>query len=159
MLSELLVPFISFIFITIYVLQTKTYKWSVIKFPYFIFGLMVLFAIGLIYKEYKIKAGEKSESSSKEEKRTDSKKAIEHEVKPALLFIMTAGYVFLLPKIGYILATLIFFVATMLLLKARVKTILIFSPIVTIFIYIFFSEIFHVSLPRGFLEMWIRGLW
>ncbi|TFG89798.1 MAG: tripartite tricarboxylate transporter TctB family protein, partial [Candidatus Atribacteria bacterium] len=111
------------------------------------------------YKEYKIKADEKSESSSKEEKRTDSKKAIEHEVKPALLFIMTAGYVFLLPKIGYILATLIFFVATMLLLKARVKTILIFSPIVTIFIYIFFSEIFHVSLPRGFLEMWIRGLW
>lgn len=158
MLPEFLVPVISFVFIFIYIFQTKTYKFDVIKFPYFIFGLMVFFAVGLLYKEYKIKADEKSKSSSEKEKRTDIKKVIENETKPVLIFLMTAGYIFLLSKIGYILATLFFLVAIMVLLKARVKTILIFSPIVTIFIYVLFSVFFHLSLPKSFLETWIRGL-
>jgi hypothetical protein len=118
---------------------------------------MFFFAIGLLYKEYKIKVNEKNGHSSEKEK-TDINKVIDNETKPALLFVAVAGYVFLLNQIGYILATLIFLVASMVLLKARVKTILIFAPIITIFIYVLFSIFLNLSLPRGFIETWIRGL-
>ncbi|MBE3128319.1 MAG: tripartite tricarboxylate transporter TctB family protein [Actinobacteria bacterium] len=161
MLQEFLVPFISLIFIIIYVFNTKMYRWDVVRFPYFIFGLMFFFAAGLLYKEYKeyrVKVYEKRGNSNKKEKGRDVKKAIDNESKPVLLLVTVFGYAILLNQIGYILATLIFLVAIMLLLKASVKSTLIFAPIVTIFVYVLFDIFINLGLPRGFLEIWIRGL-
>jgi len=159
MLQEFLVPLISFIFIIVYVYNTKAYRLEVVRFPYFIFILMFIFAIGLLYREYKIKNSEKSSlSHSSDKEKTDKNKVIDNETKPFLLLVTVAGYVFLLNQIGYILATLIFLVGCMLLLGARVKTTLIFAPIITIFIYVLFGIFLNLGLPRGFIETWIRGL-
>ena len=70
--------------------------------------------------------------------------------KPAiLLIVMLCIYVFLIIKIGFILASVITFVVILYYCGERKPFIYIFTIALAVGIYFLFSEVFHVSLPGG----------
>lgn len=72
--------------------------------------------------------------------------------KPAILMIlMLCIYVFLIIKIGFILASAITFVVILYYCGERKPFIYIFTIVLAVGIYFLFSKVFHVSLPAGIL--------
>ena len=72
--------------------------------------------------------------------------------KPAILLIaILCVYVFLIIKIGFILASAIVFTVILLYSGERKPFIYIFTIALAIGIYFLFSRVFHVSLPSGIL--------
>ena len=72
--------------------------------------------------------------------------------KPAILMIlMLCIYVFLIIKIGFILASAITFVVILYYCGERKPFIYIFTIALAVGIYFLFSKVFHVSLPAGIL--------
>ncbi len=70
--------------------------------------------------------------------------------KPAiLLIVLLCLYVFLIIKIGFILASAIIFIIVLLYCGERKPFIYIFTIALAIGIYFLFSKVFHVSLPSG----------
>ena len=70
--------------------------------------------------------------------------------KPAiLLIVMLCIYVFLIIKIGFILASAITFVVVLAYCGERKPFIYIFTIALAVGIYFLFSKVFHVSLPAG----------
>ena len=70
--------------------------------------------------------------------------------KPAIfLIIMLCIYVFLIIKIGFILASVITFVVILYYCGERKPFIYIFTIALAVGIYFLFSKVFHVSLPGG----------
>ena len=61
-------------------------------------------------------------------------------------------YLFLMEKIGYLLATIIFSISVIMTLdRKNIITSIIFSIVFPIGIYYLFSKVFNVSLPTGIL--------
>ncbi len=72
--------------------------------------------------------------------------------KPAILMIlMLCIYVFLIIKIGFILASAITFVVILYYCGERKPFIYLFTIVLAVGIYFLFSKVFHVSLPAGIL--------
>lgn len=72
--------------------------------------------------------------------------------KPAILLIaLLCVYVFLIIKIGFVLASAITFVVLLFYSGERKPFIYIFTIILAVGIYFLFSKVFHVSLPSGIL--------
>ena len=72
--------------------------------------------------------------------------------KPAILLIaLLCIYVFLITKIGFILASAIVFVILLYYCGERKPFIYIFTIALAVGIYFLFSQVFHVSLPGGIL--------
>ncbi len=72
--------------------------------------------------------------------------------KPAILLIVVLCiYVFLIIKIGFILASAITFVVVLAYCGDRKPFIYIFTIALAVGIYFLFSKVFHVSLPNGIL--------
>lgn len=72
--------------------------------------------------------------------------------KPAiLLIILMCIYVALIIKIGFILASAIVFVIVLFYCGERKPFIYIFTIAAAVGIYFLFTNVFHVSLPAGFL--------
>ncbi|MGX8704718.1 MAG: tripartite tricarboxylate transporter TctB family protein [bacterium] len=72
--------------------------------------------------------------------------------KPAILLIaVLCIYVFLIIKIGFILASAITFVVVLAYCGERKPFIYIFTIALAVGIYFLFSKVFHVSLPNGIL--------
>jgi len=72
--------------------------------------------------------------------------------KPAiLLIVLLCVYVFLITKIGFILASAITFVVLLFYSGERKPFIYIFTIVLAVGIYFLFSKVFHVSLPTGIL--------
>lgn len=72
--------------------------------------------------------------------------------KPAILLIaLLCIYVFLIVKIGFILASAITFVVLLFYSGERKPFIYIFTIALAVGIYFLFSQVFHVSLPSGIL--------
>ena len=72
--------------------------------------------------------------------------------KPAILLIaVLCIYVFLIIKIGFILASAITFVVVLAYCGERKPFIYIFTIALVVGIYFLFSKVFHVSLPNGIL--------
>ena len=72
--------------------------------------------------------------------------------KPAILLIaILCIYVFLIIKIGFILASAITFTAVLLYCGERKPFIYIFTIALAVGIYFLFTLVFHVSLPAGIL--------
>lgn len=70
--------------------------------------------------------------------------------KPAILLIaLMCLYVFLIIKIGFILASSITFIIVMFYCGERKPFIYIFTIALAVGIYFLFSKVFHVSLPGG----------
>ena len=70
--------------------------------------------------------------------------------KPALfLILMLCIYVFLIIKIGFILASAIVFTVVLVYSGERKPFIYIFTIALAVGIYFLFSKVFHVSLPAG----------
>lgn len=64
--------------------------------------------------------------------------------------VLIAAYVFLIEKIGYLISTLLFCAASLLLLKCSSKKTIILLPIVlTLLVYFVFTRFLMVSLPQG----------
>ena len=62
------------------------------------------------------------------------------------------GYLFLMEKIGYLLATIIFSISVILTMdRKNIIMSILFSIIFPIGIYYLFSKVFNVSLPTGIL--------
>jgi len=71
-------------------------------------------------------------------------------VKIITYILIIAGYIFLIPKIGYILSTFIFLLGMMLYIGVRNIKLLIVLPIVmTLAIYYLFTYVLVVILPKG----------
>ena len=72
--------------------------------------------------------------------------------KPAILLIaLLCIYVFLIVKIGFILASAVTFVVLLFYSGERKPFIYIFTIALAVGIYFLFSQVFHVSLPSGIL--------
>ncbi len=72
--------------------------------------------------------------------------------KPAILLILIlCVYVFLIIKIGFILASAVTFTVILLYCGERKPFIYIFTIALAVGIYFLFSQVFHVSLPSGIL--------
>ncbi len=72
--------------------------------------------------------------------------------KPAILLILALCiYVFLIIKIGFILASAITFTVILAYCGERKPFIYIFTIALAVGIYFLFSKVFHVSLPAGIL--------
>jgi len=72
--------------------------------------------------------------------------------KPAILLIaLLCVYVFLIVKIGFILASAVTFVVLLFYSGERKPFIYIFTIALAVGIYFLFSQVFHVSLPSGIL--------
>ena len=72
--------------------------------------------------------------------------------KPAILLIaLLCIYVFLIIKLGFIIASAITFIIVLFYSGERKPFIYIFTIALAIGIYFLFSKVFHVSLPRGIL--------
>ena len=72
--------------------------------------------------------------------------------KPAILLILALClYVFLIIKLGFILASAIIFSAVLFYCGERKPFIYIFTIALAVGIYFLFSRVFHVSLPAGIL--------
>lgn len=72
--------------------------------------------------------------------------------KPAILLIaLLCLYVFLIIKIGFILASAIIFTVILFYSGERKPFIYIFTIALAVGVYFLFSYVFHVSLPNGFL--------
>ena len=72
--------------------------------------------------------------------------------KPAILLILIlCVYVFLIIKIGFILASAVTFTVILLYCGERKPFIYIFTIALAVGIYLLFSQVFHVSLPSGIL--------
>ncbi|MCR5088610.1 MAG: tripartite tricarboxylate transporter TctB family protein [Oscillospiraceae bacterium] len=70
--------------------------------------------------------------------------------KPALLLILLlCVYVFLIIKIGFIIASAIIFIIILAYCGERKPFIYIFTIALAVGIYFLFSKVFHVSLPAG----------
>jgi len=67
-----------------------------------------------------------------------------------VLVLMIAAYIFLLGKIGYILATLVFLYGALWFLKVRnIKLLVIYPAVLTLLMYFLFNRILSVLLPAG----------
>ena len=72
--------------------------------------------------------------------------------KPAiLLIVLLCVYVFLIIKLGFIIASAIVFTTVLFYSGERKPFIYIFTIALAIGIYFLFSKVFHVSLPSGIL--------
>ncbi len=72
--------------------------------------------------------------------------------KPAILLIaLLCVYVFLIIKLGFIIASAITFIIVLFYSGERKPFIYIFTIALAIGIYFLFSKVFHVSLPSGIL--------
>ncbi len=72
--------------------------------------------------------------------------------KPAiLLIVLLCIYVFLIIKLGFILASAIVFTIVLLYCGERRPFIYIFTILLAVGIYFLFTRVFHVSLPSGIL--------
>lgn len=72
--------------------------------------------------------------------------------KPAiLLIVLLCIYVFLIIKLGFIIASAITFIIVLFYSGERKPFIYIFTIALAIGIYVLFSKVFHVSLPSGIL--------
>ena len=72
--------------------------------------------------------------------------------KPAILLILLLCiYVFLIIKLGFILASAIIFVIVLFYCGERRPFIYIFTIVLAVGIYFLFTRVFHVSLPSGIL--------
>ena len=72
--------------------------------------------------------------------------------KPAILLIaLLCIYVFLIIKLGFIIASAITFIIVLFYSGERKPFIYIFTIALAIGIYFLFSKVFHVSLPSGIL--------
>ena len=72
--------------------------------------------------------------------------------KPAILLIVAlCVYVFLIIKIGFILASAIIFSLILFYCGERKPFIYIFTIVMAVGIYLLFTRVFHVSLPAGIL--------
>ena len=72
--------------------------------------------------------------------------------KPAiLLIVLLCIYVFLIIKLGFIIASAVIFTIVLLYSGERKPFIYIFTIALAISIYFLFSKVFHVSLPSGIL--------
>ena len=64
--------------------------------------------------------------------------------------LMIAVYLFLMGKIGYILSTVVFMIASLLYLKLKNKILMIaLSVVLTVILYFVFTNFLTVILPRG----------
>ena len=73
--------------------------------------------------------------------------------KPAILLIaLLCIYVFLIIKLGFIIASAITFIIVLFYSGERKPFIYIFTIALAIGIYFLFSKVFHVSLPSGILS-------
>ena len=75
----------------------------------------------------------------------------ENEKPAILLIVMLCIYVFLIIKIGFILASAITFCVILFYCGERKPFIYIFTVALAVGIYFLFSKVFHVSLPAGIL--------
>ncbi len=72
--------------------------------------------------------------------------------KPAILLILLLCiYVFLIIKLGFILASAIIFTIVLFYCGERRPFIYIFTIVLAVGIYFLFTRVFHVSLPSGIL--------
>ena len=72
--------------------------------------------------------------------------------KPAVLLILAlCVYVFLIIRIGFVLASAVIFSLILFYCGERKPFIYIFSIAMAVGIYFLFSKVFHVSLPAGIL--------
>lgn len=70
--------------------------------------------------------------------------------------VLTILYVNVLAALGYLLATVLFLLATMLVAGARSPAaLLLIPPVFSALVYYLFFAVFEVSLPRGALELLI----
>ncbi|MBS6398135.1 MAG: tripartite tricarboxylate transporter TctB family protein [Clostridiales bacterium] len=64
--------------------------------------------------------------------------------------VMIAVYLFLMSRIGYIISTIVFMIASLIYLKLKNKVLMVLiSVITTILIYLMFSNFLGVILPRA----------
>ena len=72
--------------------------------------------------------------------------------KPAILLILLlCVYVFLIIKLGFIIASAVIFTIVLVYSGGRKPFIYIFTIALAVGIYFLFSKVFHVSLPNGIL--------
>lgn len=72
--------------------------------------------------------------------------------KPAILLILLlCVYVFLIIKLGFIIASAVIFTIVLVYSGERKPFIYIFTIALAVGIYFLFSKVFHVSLPNGIL--------
>ena len=67
---------------------------------------------------------------------------------PALMFAIILAYLLLIPRIGFVLSSLLMGVGTLLFLRSRKPGYYIIVMITVFFVYLLFTQLLHVQLPR-----------
>lgn len=114
--------------------------------------IIILGIILMIQQIVKIKQSSTGQNVLEPAPGGDKKKFVLEDHSRQIIFTVLNGivYALLFPEIGYVLSTIIFLGVELLLFngKKKWKTVLIVSVIFSLFIYILFSKLLGVYLPR-----------
>lgn len=110
-------------------------------YPMFIMGLGYVLSIALL-----IRSIGRFRNEEKEEK-----PELKSQIITVIIYIlMIAAYLFLINFCGYILATVIFMIASLLYLRLPSKIVMILLAVITtVLLYYVFTRFLNVTLPRG----------
>jgi len=114
-------------------------------FPRILATLFIFFGVMVILNGWR---AARSKMSSPEEGATGLKLNYFH---PVLVVILIAAFIFLAPKLGFLITGTVILVILMMKLQVRPIKGLIISVVVTCFVYFMFSTMLRVPLPRGIL--------
>lgn len=114
-------------------------------FPRILATLFILFGLMVILNGWR--AG-RSKMPPTEEKAAGLKL---NYFNPVLVVILIAAFIFLAPKLGFIITGTVILVILMMKLQVRPIKSLITSVVVTCFVYFMFATMLRVPLPRGIL--------
>ncbi len=85
--------------------------------------------------------------------KTEDKQATQIKEQFMVIFpycLMIAAYLFLMTKISYIISTIVFMIASLIYLRLKNKIVMIaLSVIMTLVIYLVFTNVLTVILPKG----------
>lgn len=138
---DILIALALIVFISAFAFQIGTVPADARMYPFIIMILSYILAFVLLIKNIL--------AFTKEEKAEtgDLKKQI---ITVVTYIIMITGYLLLINFMGYILATILFILVSLLYLKLKSKLLLIgLAVIMTVVIYYVFTRFLSVQLPRG----------
>lgn len=125
-------------------------------FPQIVTVLMMILSAWLIISSiYNNRKGIKAEQDDKEGDRENRDGPKPNYINTVLVFACLAIYIFLLDKLGFIIATILYLFSQMYVLetesKKKIGKYVVISVITTFIIYFVFTKRFSLVLPRGIL--------
>ena len=145
-LKEFLIPGLVFVFGAVYFVQTDCLPFETVLFPHFLMWLMPILAALILLAEVRRKAHRTDEADETEENPEGSTSLLAELKKPGLLLAMCIGYVVVFSLTGFLVASIVFLVLTMILLRVHWLKSMVIATVFSLSLYLVFGVVFEVPI-------------